>query len=195
MIYIIGGAPRVGKSIIAGRLYAKIGARLISTDNLEMPSNNLEPIGFFGNSEENILTPEARVELQIAEANLLQKTIQQIISKSVIGHEDVIIEGIHLLPNYVDRVRKEYGLKIIRPIFFGSRNIKLVFSGMVQNTNPNDWLKESSEIVRRQVAEFTCSFSRFLYQETRMYGLEYIEKSDNFESDVEFAMQYLTVTN
>jgi shikimate kinase len=37
MIYLVGGAPRIGKSIIGKKLASLVSAEFVSTDDLEMP--------------------------------------------------------------------------------------------------------------------------------------------------------------
>lgn len=66
MIYLIGGSPRVGKSIIASKLSKSIGAKLVSTDDLKVPQHNLPGICFSGDPKENVMTPKERVNLKAA---------------------------------------------------------------------------------------------------------------------------------
>lgn len=181
MIYLIGGAPRVGKSIIAKKLSLATSFKVISTDDLEIsPDHRLLP-GFSGDPSENTLSPDERVRLLVREAGFLQPKIEELIKKARVNNTDLIIEGVQLLPGHVAKLAPAD----LRPIFIGSRDIKLILQGMAQNTQPNDWLKNANEVVRRQAAEFTCAFSRCIFNETTKYQMPYKERTENFEADVD----------
>lgn len=188
MIYLIGGAPRVGKSIVGKHLSLKTGFQLISTDEIEIPPDQSILPGFSGNPSENILSPEERVKLLVAEAEFLQNTIKEIVKKTTEDHKDVIIEGVHVLPKHVSK----YGLENIKVIFLGSRDTELILRGISQNDSPNNWLKNCNEVVRHQVAEFVRAFSAYIFNETEKSRVVYKERSDDFDSDVAYIIQCFT---
>ena len=49
MIFLIGGAPRVGKSTIAKQFARSIKGRFVSTDELEMPQEFL--VAFYSDAQ------------------------------------------------------------------------------------------------------------------------------------------------
>lgn len=182
MIYLIGGAPRIGKSIIAKELAQKIGAELVATDDLEMPKNDLPELSFSGDPAENILTSDERVSLQVSHSELSEPNIEHIISVAFNEQKNLVLEGIHLLPSAVAKYVQKYS---VAAVFIGWRNADAVFNGMALNNSPTDWLKDSAEMVRRQVADFTLAFSEYIVTETEKYGLSYMERSEDFKGDIQ----------
>ena len=188
MIYLIGGAPRIGKSIIARELANKIDAKFVSTDDLEMPKGGLTWPSFSDNPLENTTTPSERVNLQIEISKALEPTIENLITKASYEQKNVVIEGIHLLPSHVVQYIQKYSAKAI---FIGWKDAMAVLAGMAQNDNPNDWLKDANEDVRRQVVGFTVAFSEYIEPEAKKYGLSYIERTENFVEDVKHVISML----
>lgn len=56
--------------------------------------------------------------------------------------------------------------------------------GIYKNTNPHNWLKESDEAVILQVGEFVVEFSNRIKKEAEENSIQYIERTKNFEADV-----------
>lgn len=194
MIYLIGGAPRVGKSIISKSIAETKGIQPISTDDLESRASitfseeqrrELFPLpGFSGDPLENTLTPNERVQLQIISSKSLKAEIENAINEAISTRRDLVIEGIHLLPETVRDLIDHHGKDQIVASFVGSVDVDRIMSGMEKNTNPNDWLKDANEIVRKQVAEFVAAFSKYVQEESQRKGFSYLERTDAFESDV-----------
>jgi 2-phosphoglycerate kinase len=194
MIYIIGGAPRVGKSIVAKRLAQDTAASFVSTDDIcDKLSDSLSeteraikfPLpGFSGTASENVLTPEKRVELSIISAKSVEPEIDRIISNAITKDESLVIEGVHFLPEYVRELLSKYGSDKIQALFVGSTYVKAVVDGIMKNTSPDNWMRDSHPDVIRQVAEFVSALSRYLEKEAEKYHLAYKERTVDFERDV-----------
>ncbi|GEM_PF-1154426 len=194
MIYLIGGAPRVGKSIVAKSIAQNKGVEPISTDDIqshfsktisEERRRRLFPLpGFSGDSSENRLTPDERVQLQNISAESLKAEVENAINEAISDHRNLVIEGIHLLPGIVCELIDKHGKNQIVVTFVGSIDIERIMSGMEKNTNPHDWLKDANKVVRRQVAEFVVAFSQYVHEESERNVLPYFERTDAFESDM-----------
>ncbi len=194
MIYLIGGAPRVGKSIAAKAIAHATSTAPFSTDDVcgqistamseEERALKFPLPGFSGDPTENTLSPEDRVKLQIVSAQSLEPEIDRMIADAVSNQETLILEGVHLLPDHVRSLVEQYGLKNISPVFVGSEDVGRVVEGIQKNTNPNNWLKESDPAVIRQVAEFAAAFSAWIRDEAERNSLIYMERSDDFEGDM-----------
>jgi len=185
MIYLIGGAPRIGKSIIAKQLARDIKAKFVSTDELEKPDNDSESVIFYEDSKKNTLTPEERIESVKKEAEEIIAEIESIIGRSVNQSQDIVIEGVHLFPNYVYNFLNKFGKGKIKAIFSGSTNIKFILEGLKKSTGPNNWHKDFNQEVQMQIALFVQVFSKHLIKECKKYGLEYKERSNDFKKDGE----------
>jgi 2-phosphoglycerate kinase len=184
MIYLIGGAPRVGKSTIAKQFAESIRGRFVSTDDLEDPDEQCSSVIFYSDPKKNILTPSKRIEYVKNEAKQIISKIEDIIDRVINEHQDIVIEGVHLFPAYVDNFIREFGKDNIKAIFIGSISDEQILEGMARNTSPNNWLKDFNQEVLRQIALFTIAFSDYLYDESKKYNLIYKERSNDFPKDI-----------
>src|SRR3989338_7215427 len=109
MIYLIGGSPRCGKTILSRKLARKTGASFISTDAIytmilkTVPKSELKTKF----PQEVMLTPKSKfgfdvypakamLKAQLAEADTMWQSIKALIVFMVDSKQDYIIEGIHL---------------------------------------------------------------------------------------------------
>ena len=187
-IYLIGGAPRVGKSVAAKALAEKTGFQLISTDDLD----TFPCPGFSGTSSENTLSPDERVKLQEVSAQSLEPELDRRIHEAMEHHQNLIMEGVHFLPSHVKQLIKKYGAEKIHAIFLGSKNLTRIIDGMDKNTNPNDWLQKASGVVRRQVGEFVIASSQRIHERAERDRLPYYERTDDFNQDIKNIIESLT---
>jgi len=193
MIYLIGGAPRVGKSIVARMLAESSQAAFIATDDMcdeaakglsEEERKARFPLpGFSGTASENTLTPEERVELQIITSKSLEPKLDQVISEAITKNKSLVIEGVHLLPEHVRRLLAEHGAEKFKVLFVGSNDVDRVMTGIAENTNPRNWTRNSSPEVIRQIAEFVAAFSAHIQKEATRNLLPYQERTDDFGAD------------
>lgn len=190
MIYLIGGAPRVGKSVLATELALKLSVELFSTDDLDIYPKNFPSQGFSGTPTNNKLTPKERLEFEHKKAYLYDLKITDIVSKALEENRNIIIEGVHLYPKYARWLIDQYGSDKFRSIFIGSRNKEQIVAGMKLDTNPNNWLKDANREVRSQVADYVAVFSEFLCGETARYNLQYFERTSDFQEDMKYVINY-----
>ena len=184
MIYLIAGSPRLGKSTIARQLAKTINAQLVSTDELEKQGAEQPSVVFYNDAQKNTLLPLQRIELVKNEAEQIISKIDSVISSSINNSQDIVIEGVHLFPGYVDKIIKKFEEENIKVLFLMSTNIKLILDGMIKNTSPNNWLKEFDQEALEQVALFTKVFSNYLYHECKKYNLPYMDRSNDFQKDI-----------
>jgi 2-phosphoglycerate kinase len=192
MIYLIGGAPRIGKSTIAKQLAQSIGGRFVATDELEVPNKDPSVI-FYSGAEKNIQTPDERIEAIINEAKQKTPLIENVINSSVKESRDTVIEGVHLFPVYVAKFMQTHGEANIKAISIGSTDIELILNGMRYNTSPNNWSKDFTQAVLRQIALFTRAFSEYVRDESQKYHLQYQERSNDFQKDTLDVLRELSI--
>lgn len=194
MIYFIGGAPRVGKSVLAKSLSDKLNVQSLNTDDVcesamsqSSPDDRLAKFpcpGFSGNASENVLTPAQRIDLQFVTAQSLEPKIMDAAITALRENRDLLIEGSQILPQTVRRLAQDYGADNFCVIFLGSTDPDLVFDGILDNSNPQNWLSPENREVVAQVAEFVADFSRRIKAEAESWECIYIEKSEDFETDL-----------
>jgi len=201
MIYLIGGSPRVGKSIIAKSVAKKQKTEIISTDDVcedyfkhlsdEEKKAKFPLPSFSGNASENTLKPEEWVDLQIISAKSLETELSRIISEAIAEDKTVVIEGVHLLPEYVSSILAKYGSDKIRALCIGLTDVDQAVEGIMRNTNPDNWMRESNSDVVRQVAESIVAFSVRIQEDAMRNHLPYKERTEDFEGDVISISEYL----
>ena len=184
MIYLIGGAPRVGKSIAAKRIAEIKHANFISTDDLcsriietlsDTERRERFPLpSFSGTASENVLTPQERVDFQWISARSLEPEIDKIVKDTISSGKSTVIEGVHLLPDHVRALIESNGLQNIQSLFVGLKDVNRVVDGIMKNSSADNWMKESSPAVIRQVAEFVAASSVRLQEEAVQNHLSYL---------------------
>ncbi len=109
MFYFVGGAPRVGKSILGVRVSAQLGIGWISTDLIEdlLRFKKVEGTKFEWNA-----APEAVSATAEWFYLCLERLLWGISSMSV----DYLIEGVDFLPEHVARLSAQYP---VRSVFLG----------------------------------------------------------------------------
>jgi 2-phosphoglycerate kinase len=187
MIYLLGGAPRVGKSVISGEIRQRHALSVVSTDSL-------------GAALENVLSPEAAPDLfafhELNKASLAErvrlltndpvepigyvrkesrvvwKAVEAFARKENDEGRDALIEGVAVLPELMSRIEDVPH----RVVFIGNQgdnheeNIK-----RFAEENENDWMRDASDQYIRAFAVFVKRMSTYVEQEATKHGFEYIE--------------------
>jgi 2-phosphoglycerate kinase len=187
MIFLLGGPPRVGKSIISSEIRQKHAVSVVSTDTL-------------GAVLENVLSPELAPDLFVfskfnkmpiaerakvmtkdpakligyvrKESHIVWKAVEAFIRRENDEGRDALIEGVAVLPELVCRLEKIPH----RAVFIGNQgenhkeNIK-----KSAEVNERDWMRDVSDQYISAFAMFVKRMSAYIEQEAKKYGFEYIE--------------------
>jgi 2-phosphoglycerate kinase len=201
MIYLIGGAPRVGKSILGKRLAAESGAFYLSVDDLRdevkeaLPEERRKEAfpwpAFAGNSLKNTTSPEERIQIQCVESASLQTEIEKRVLEATQTDRSLVIEGILLLPALIRKLEDLYPGRV-RSIVVGLHDAELFYQGVIKDADPNNWLRETERLALQQIAEFVLAFSEFLKVECAKYGITYFERTSNFNQNLDVLTQVMT---
>jgi len=177
MIYLIGGAPRVGKSQFMQKLISRKAMPSISCDFLY----DLEQIktldGFAG-------------------ANILEKgrafypTLKQLLADISVRSEDCIIEGEVILPEFVPELSKMYD---IRCCFLGlsKTNLETILTHGGFFNWPQFKLSHHLEAEVQNLAERTIERSNIIRQECEKFQTHYFDLADDYSRVIEQAADYL----
>jgi len=196
MIFLLGGPPRVGKSIISSEIRQKHAVSVVSTDTL-------------GAVLENVLSPEAApdlfvfdkfYELPIAEqvklimqdpaelmdyvrkeSHVVWKAVEAFIRKENDEGRDVLIEGVAVLPELMSQIEDIPH----RVVFIGNQgeNHKENIKKSAQE-NEHDWMRDVSDQYIGAFAMFVKRMSIYIEREAEKYGFEYIEMDQEPIGDV-----------
>jgi len=204
MIFLFGGPPRVGKSIITNVIRQKYAVSVVSTDTL-------------GAVLENVLSPESAPDLFVfdkfnkmpmaervkfitkdpaglinyvrKESQVVWKAVDAFIRSENDEGRDALIEGVAVLPELVIRLEDIPH----RVVFIGNQgenhqeNIK-----KSAEENEHDWMRDVSDPYMSAFAMFVRRMSAYIEQEAKKYGFEYIEMDkESFGNVTEKVMKSL----
>jgi hypothetical protein len=170
MIYLIGGAPRSGKTLLSQHLAARLKIGCISTDILV---DLLRFHGVRGPVEEWNASPEAVV----ASAEWFYPTLERFVWGTGSMADSYVIDGVNFLPNHVVQLSQHY---LVRSLFLGSSRMTLeVFDHFPGRSRGYADLPEE---MRQQFAQDVPRWSEFIRAEAERFGCTYIDTSDDFEA-------------
>ncbi len=129
MFYLIGGSPRSGKTTIAKELSKKLNIPWISTDTLEsvvmgyVSDDKLDTLfpkrvmrKLTNNSNDEMYTrfsSEQIADAYIEQSKSLANGIEMFIECESSYENDYILEGYHILPELVSRLKTKFDVKAI----------------------------------------------------------------------------------
>lgn len=177
MIYLVGGAPRAGKSILGQRVAAKLNVGWIATDVLRSLVNDAKA----GDWDASPGAISATADWFFP---YLERFIWGIHSLAADGY---LIEGVHFLPRHVTALSERFP---IRSVFLGSSTFSLerfdAFPGRSRGyaSLPIEF--------RRRIVQDVPRWSEFIAREADRAGCRYIDTGNDFEARLEDAQLALT---
>lgn len=195
MIYLIGGGPRSGKTTVARALSEKIGVPYISTDYFrlvvmpyfkgdkmalnfpyEVMFDQYDSIHeFFAASGGNDL-----LEADLKESDVLWEGIEAFLEHMLMSDTDYIVEGIHLLPKFIEKYNDDENVK---SVILYKKNVELIFDGLKANQNNDDWIASNidSDEVLTKAAESLGVYGKYFEDAISKYeGMNGINTEENF---------------
>jgi 2-phosphoglycerate kinase len=180
MIYLIGGSPRSGKSILGQRVSAHLRIGWISTDIL---FEILRVKQVEGVKREWDASPEAITNT----AEWFFPCLERFVWRISVMAESYVIEGVDFLPAQVVQLAAQYQ---IRSVFLGCAKMTPErFDKFPGHTGGYAMLPEE---VRHQFARDVPQWSKFIQQEAERFDTPYIDMSDDFPARLSEAEELLT---
>jgi 2-phosphoglycerate kinase len=179
--YLIGGAPRIGKSNLAMQLIAHRPMYATSTGALcavlRQVLNKEEVPDLFHDSIGE--SADMAIAAQVRESAITWRSTVAFVNKIVGNGMDVVVEGITVMPSFVAQLECGYSAVFIGDQSPGHfKTIKDTAKG-----NTSDWLNTLDDITIHAVCEFNLEFSRYIESEAKSHGQTYIEVDDNNYSE------------
>ena len=182
MLFLVSGASRSGKTLIAKKLLADRQIPYLSLDWLMMGFND----GIPDYGIHHLLWPN-----EIAEK--MEPFLRGMIGSMIVDGMDYVIEGEAMLPRSVADFVEEYPGKI-RAVFVGYTEIEVEDKAALVKTHgdgDNDWLtKKSDEYIRDHIGNMVA-YSRMIKNECKKHGLSYFDTSDDFSGAIGAATDFL----
>ena len=180
MIYLVGGAPRSGKSILGQQISAKLKIGWISTDLLVelLRVKNVEGVPLEWNA-----TPEAIA----ATADWFFPCLERFIWRLTEMVDSYLIEGVGFLPGQIEQLSAHYP---IRTVFLGCS--KMTFERFDNFPGRSPGYAFLPEEMRRQFAQDIPLWSEFVRREAGRFGYPYVDMSNDFHLRLSEADALLT---
>ena len=182
MLYIISGASRAGKTLVAQRTSAKKGISYFSLDWLVMGFTN----GIPEYGVHHMLFPH-----EIAEKSW--SFIKAMLESMLYNDVDYIIEGEAILPELITELVKKHPNKL-KICFLGftkvdhSKKAKAIKAfGVLEN----DWLLDKSDAYILDHVKNMVAHSIKVETSCTEHGMAYFDTSKNFEASIERVIAYL----
>jgi hypothetical protein len=188
MVYLLGGAPRAGKTIIARRFLMRNRTPFFSLDYLMIAlANGLPDLGIDPTSDE------------LDQGERIWSVVEPLIAELVYAHDygvDYLIEGAQLVPRYVSKFADNFGKKV-----------KICFVGFTETTveekinqfrkhggNPEEWMKRDYDGLVSET-ERLIAFSHRIKAECERRQLRFFESSTDLEKTIHEVLNYLSGTH
>lgn len=180
MIYLIGGAPRAGKSLLTQRFAAKRSIGWISTDLL---LEVLRAKGAAGAKTKWNADPEAVREA----AGWFYPCLERFVRGMSAMADDYVIEGVDFLPEQAAQLSSGYS---IRGVFLGCTQMTLDTFDRYPGRSPG--YAGLPGTLRLQMAQDVRAWSEFVRQEAERFGFGYLDMSGDFPVCLTRAEELLT---
>ncbi len=187
MIFLLGGAPRVGKSVISVEIQQRHPVSVVSTDTLGavlehvLPPESAPDLFVFARFSELSVAdqialmandPDKLVDYVRSESYVVWKAVEAFVKRENGDGRDVLIEGVAILPELMSRLENIPH----RVVFIGNQGDK--HKENIQEfaeENEHDWMQGASDEYVGAFAIFVKRMSAYIEQEAKKCGFEYIE--------------------
>ncbi len=206
MFYLIGGAPRSGKTTITKQLSRKLNIPWISTDTMEdiaktyTPKEQLDilfPKDFLrrktNQNNDDMYTAfstEQIADAYFEQAKNLAKAIERFIRTESAYEHEFVIEGHHISPQLAKELKKEFP---ITALFVGREDVVLSLEAITSDPNQNDWVtaKTKNTDTYRLISKMLTTLSTRNRKWCEKCDQEYFSMEGNFEERVSMAVEKL----
>lgn len=180
MIYLIGGAPRVGKSILCQQVAAQLRIGWISTDLL---------IDLLRVKEEDSVKTEwnAAPESIIAVAEWFFPYLDRFLWGVSSMTKSYVLDGVDFLPEQLNQLSAQYQ---IRAVFLGCSQMTLETLAQFPGSSPG--YATLPESLRQQIAHDVPLWSEFIRQEAQRFDYAYVDMANDFPQRLAEAEAVLT---
>jgi len=190
MIYLIGGAPRCGKTILAKKIAIKKQIPFLMTDAIRpiilnyLPKSELKtkmPFDYIKGSEYCLAKESLKAE--IIESKTMWPGIKALICQMYLCKQDCILEGVHLLPELVQQLKKEKCWKNIKIIYLIKKDSNKIIDGFSKNRNEFDWAQSclQDKVKLFYLAEMVRLKSLHIDKQAKKYKFKTINTDTDFD--------------
>ncbi len=208
MVYLIGGAPRCGKTILSKRISRETGVSYISTDAIRnmilrtIPRSEIDtkfPQEKMKVADDlfrfDVYSHEDMLRAQLIESKTIWPSIKGLIAFLIDSKQEYIIEGIHIFPRFIKELKKHPNYsRSTRAVYLIKKNLQKIKQGFPKNKKEFDWMfpaiKNDPHRIEK-AANMVRVKSVFIEKEAKQYRFKVFNTENNFDQDLKAAQRYL----
>lgn len=181
MLYLIGGAPRAGKTILARRILAEHRIAYFSLDVLMSGIANALP-------EFGIKVPDPA----LTRARAMWPLVRAMTLSAIETGDDYVIEGDVILPQHIAELRRDFPSRI-HACFLGYASIDPAtkMRAIRRYASAGDWTRTLDDAYLLKLTGELREFSAYLRDQSAQYGLSYFDESAGFGEMLDQALAFL----
>jgi len=207
MIYLIGGSLRCGKTILSKKISSKKRISCVSTDALRpmvismLPKSEVKrkiPQTDMPTPKDKfrfeVYSPKALLRAQVAEARTMWPAIEALIASLIHREEDFVIEGVHLFPPLVNKLKNKKYWKQVRVVYLIKKDLDKIQAGFAKNKSGYDWMYSSIKGDHKRLteaAELVREKAEYIEKEAKKFRFKIYNTENSFDKVLKEAQQYL----
>lgn len=193
MVYLVGGAPRCGKTILSKAIAKEKGISWLSTDSIwaivtaTTPVSQLKKKFPYRKYDFRKDPPGTILKAEITESKTLWPAIEALIKDLVDRHEDYVIEGVHLMPELVRELKGTRYWKEIHLVYLVKESIGAIKDGFTRNISAHDWLAPllKNEKVFERAAWMIQTKANHVVKMAKKFHFDVINTETDFEGKIQ----------
>ncbi len=210
MIYLIGGPPKCGKTTLAKKLSKKLGIPVLTTNELESKAKKslpqkitadelatLYPLSAMkGTNNDEIYSfqsPHTIADNYIQQSKVKQTTkeIDTFVESKIAEGKDCIIEGYHITPALVAKLKTTHRAHNIHALFLARYDVGAFIEQVETHTKATDWVikNTANKETFQKIGEMIVYFSVHMKKEAKKYECR-VMNMDLFETQLKKAIEY-----
>jgi 2-phosphoglycerate kinase len=207
MIYVVGGPPRTGKTILAAALAQRTSCPYFSIDHIaqvivpyiheqdyavRLPLRVARQETHYSNdSFYEKYSPEESVDLYLRQAETYWPGVENFIKYALEDDHDLVIEGWQILPNRLRRVIDPHARA--RTVFLYKKGEFEIAASLRSHVAKNDWVIKNTEKEETfdAIAKMISVFGAVIEREAASSGFRAINTDREFETTIKQTLEFL----
>ena len=204
MLYLIGGAPRCGKTTVARQLAQRQCCSRLAADYLGTAFTNYIPATELQTRypDWHTTTVDERYERYTTHeiiTNYRTKAattwpgLRDVLSYTLYEQHEIVVEGYHLEPAFVHELVTTHPQFRIQALFLYRTGAAQLQEDLQRSTDPQDWVMRSATQATtfERIAAMVTQYSRFFKTEAELYGFPVSSMDGSFDAGIDRAMERL----
>ncbi len=212
MIYLIGGPPRCGKTILARRLVGRIGCAWMQTDYLESafsvycqpvqapPRLALDPAIPYERRNDALYASYSPAEIIASYRETAAQAwpgLRTLIEYALFDDEDLLLEGFHIEPMFVRQLLDADGSRYasaIRSLFLVRENVTETAAAIRCGAHKTDWVKSRTQdaATYTKIARMIVAYGTVVREEAERNSIAVMTIDGEFDHSIERGIALLT---